>query len=702
MHRYVHTAFLKVRQIHKQLPPGGILIFLSTQREIECLCTTLRRHYHKTRIRYETDKYRKHAQLKSRQIRAVAATEGKDPDSAEEDSAAKEEKEEGDEFGLHAADYALDGDEDAPEGPEGEPSLLPHDDFDYGVLASTTEGATSSDKPDTDEKEISSQHVKHKRKRAAKGVPASKHVDPRSTTEPEETAMEEEQEEEGEEQDDQEDDDHLELPNEDEEDGSLDTLYILPLYALLSFAKQQRVFLPPPEGKRLCVVATNVAETSITIPNVRYVVDSGRHKAKSIHEETGAHVYRIQWTSQASAEQRSGRAGRTAPGHCYRLYSTGVFANWMSQFETPEILRTPLESVVLMMKNMRIEHVANFPFPTAPTAETLRSAIVHLKLLGAVDERCRCTHLGGQLARYPVPPRYAVMLLSACRINNDRKEATAEANALMFHAVHAMVAVAATSLQVFQEGDSSRNASNREQAAQHKKQIFCPGSDFITFIRAFAFYARHPTARECEQACLVHKSLREAYQLARQLVQISEDRFRATATRDGDCALEDYDTTEEALIVPPTHDTSKARAAFTATWQCSEQTVSKEEEVWLRKVVANGLLDQIARRATPMECRVAQEKYSAGPKTTKTPYFHAESKCVVWVHPNSSIAATQPPPEYVAFAALQRSHRGEGGNLSAPKTFMRGCTILTKQWLDELGYDEEKSQRSCNPLDDGW
>ena len=124
-----------------------------------------------------------------------------------------------------------------------------------------------------------------------------------------------------------------------------DLLHVLPLFSLLSVSEQLRIFQPPPDGSRLCVVATNVAETSLTIPGIRYVVDCGRVKERIYDKGTGVESYQIGWISKASAAQRAGRAGRTGPGHCYRLYSSAVFERDFSQFSEPEILKYPIEGI---------------------------------------------------------------------------------------------------------------------------------------------------------------------------------------------------------------------------------------------------------------------------------------------------------------------------------------------------------------------
>ncbi len=164
-------------------------------------------------------------------------------------------------------------------------------------------------------------------------------------------------------------------------------MWCLPLYSLLSTEKQNRIFEPPPEGHRLCVVSTNIAETSLTIPGIKYVVDTGKVKEKFYDKLTGVSTFQVTWTSKASADQRLGRAGRQGDGHCYRLYSTEVFKNDFPDFSKPDILRRPVEDLVLQMKSMGLIKVRNFPFPTPPDPEQLEAAERRLLALGALRER---------------------------------------------------------------------------------------------------------------------------------------------------------------------------------------------------------------------------------------------------------------------------------------------------------------------------
>ncbi|KAL4712349.1 hypothetical protein ACJJTC_001510 [Scirpophaga incertulas] len=199
-------------------------------------------------------------------------------------------------------------------------------------------------------------------------------------------------------------------------------LWVLPLYSMLGSAKQARVFDPPPPGTRLCVVSTDVAETSLTIPAIKYVVDTGKKKMRVYDHVTGASAWRVVWTSQASAEQRSGRAGRLGAGHAYRLYSSAVFQHDCAAHHPPDLCRRPVDDLVLTMRCMGIDKVVNFPFPTAPDRLQLRLAEKRLQTLGILEkveskkkkadneETLKVTPLGKAVSAFPLLPRYGKML----------------------------------------------------------------------------------------------------------------------------------------------------------------------------------------------------------------------------------------------------------------------------------------------------
>ncbi|RNF16341.1 putative ATP-dependent RNA helicase [Trypanosoma conorhini] len=578
---YLDEAFRKICQIHKKLPPGGVLVFLSTQEEIESLCGRLREHYAKIRIEYYEKEYSKHSLLPHR--RGGDDVDDSDSDSEEDAAAASVEK---DEFGLAVEEYALEKQDN-----EGDA------------------------------------YAAKKRPRDA-------------------TCDEDE-----------------ECSEEDEVNGELNSLHILPLYALMNFSKQQEVFEEPPTGKRLCVIATNVAETSITIPNIRYVVDTGRVKTKSIDESTGASCFRVEWTSQASAEQRSGRAGRVGPGHCYRLYSTAVYSNIMPKHSAPEILRTSLESVVLLMKHLGIDNVGSFPFPSPPKENDLKRALTHLTLIGALDSQSerRITTLGKRLMAYPIPPRFSRVLLEALDLKLPDSILTM---------VVMITSVYSTTTSVFTgEGNRLKWKRNEPNSPDDERRslvssLLNPGSDLITSLNAFGVYLNDSSSRNCHRYCLVQKSLSEARQLKRQLQTLMRQ----------DAVVEQVDDTLDANDI----GTMNSEANFNDHGLVK---LSKEQEITIRKLFIHGLLDQVARRASIQECRDHGVEYKDN-KTTKAPYILLGRSMISYIHPTSSIARTFPPPEYVTFAFLQRSVRSE---TKESATMMLGVTIVTKEWLHDCG-----------------
>jgi len=185
---------------------------------------------------------------------------------------------------------------------------------------------------------------------------------------------------------------------------------LLPLYARLSFEEQQRVFRTG--GARRIVLATNVAETSLTVPGIRYVVDTGLARISRYSTRNKVEQLRIEPVSQASANQRAGRCGRVAAGVCIRLYAEDDFAS-RPPYTDPEILRSSLASVILRMKSLGLPEVERFPFLDSPAPRAIADGYQLLAELGAVDEANALTDMGRRLARLPIDPRVARMILAA-------------------------------------------------------------------------------------------------------------------------------------------------------------------------------------------------------------------------------------------------------------------------------------------------
>ncbi|KAJ2082437.1 hypothetical protein H4R24_001605 [Coemansia sp. RSA 988] len=190
-------------------------------------------------------------------------------------------------------------------------------------------------------------------------------------------------------------------------------LIVCPIYANLPSELQARIFEPTPEGARKVVLATNIAETSITIDGVVYVIDPGFVKQNSYNPRSGMESLQVVPCSRASASQRAGRAGRIGPGKCFRMYTQHAFLTEMEDNTPPEILRTNLSSVVLMLKCIGINNLIDFDFMDPPSPAVLQHSLEHLYALGALNDRGDLTKLGRRMAEFPMDPMMAKALLAS-------------------------------------------------------------------------------------------------------------------------------------------------------------------------------------------------------------------------------------------------------------------------------------------------
>ena len=281
---------------------------------------------------------------------------------------------------------------------------------------------------------------------------------------------------------------------------------ILPLYARLSGAEQHRVFARHP-GRRV-VLATNVAETSLTVPGIRYVVDAGTARISRYSQRTKVQRLPIEPVSQASARQRAGRCGRLADGVCIRLYSEEDH-DARPPFTEPEILRTSLASVILQMTALGLGDIAGFPFVDPPDARQVTDGVRLLEELQAI-EKGRLTAYGRQLAQLPVDPRLARMLLEA-----DRNGALREV----------LVIVAALSIQDPRE----RPADRQQQADQAHRRFADENSDFLSLLNLWRYLKEQQRElsgsafrRMCKAEYLHYLRIREWQDLQAQLRQAAK------------------------------------------------------------------------------------------------------------------------------------------------------------------------------------
>jgi ATP-dependent helicase HrpA len=281
---------------------------------------------------------------------------------------------------------------------------------------------------------------------------------------------------------------------------------VLPLYARLSAAEQHRVF-EPRQGRRRVVLATNVAETSLTVPGIRYVVDPGTARISRYSQRTKVQRLPIEAISQASAKQRSGRCGRVEAGICIRLYAEDDYEG-RPEFTDPEIQRTNLASVILQMTSIGLGDIAAFPFVDPPDSRNIRDGVQLLGELGALDGD-RLTPVGRQLAQLPLDPRLARMVVEA-----DRNG--------VLHEV--LVLAAALSIQ-----DPRERPQDKQQAAAEKHARFADEtSDFLSYWNLWTYVREQQRVlgssafrRLCKQEFLNHLRIREWQDVHGQLRQVT-------------------------------------------------------------------------------------------------------------------------------------------------------------------------------------
>ncbi|XP_024192855.1 ATP-dependent RNA helicase DEAH13 isoform X2 [Rosa chinensis] len=457
-------------------------------------------------------------------------------------------------------------------------------------------------------------------------------------------------------------------------DNSPGGLHVLPLYAMLPAASQLRVFEEVKEGDRLVVVATNVAETSLTIPGVKYVVDTGRVKVKDYNSSNGMETYNIKWISKASAAQRKGRAGRTGPGHCYRLYSSAVYNNEFPDFSPAEILKVPIDGVVLLMKSMNIEKVSNFPFPTPPDVAALGEAERCLNALEALDSNGRLTPLGKAMARYPMSPRHSRMLLTVIQIMYNEKSYS-RSKLILAYAVAAAAALslsnpfvrqfendsnnhdldqdenlsASVNNKVLEKQEKLRRKKLKETVKVFREKFSNPVSDALSVAYALQCYelSRSPL-KFCNDNALHPKTMEEMSKLRKQLLQLVFSQCGVSGSeKDFSCIFGSLEDVEH--VWRASHDKSP---------------LSLYEEDLLGQAICAGWADRVAKRI-----RGTSGSSEVDRKVHAVRYQACMVEETVFLHRWSSVSNAA--PEFLVYTELIQTRR----------PYMHGVTSVKPEWL---------------------
>jgi ATP-dependent RNA helicase DHX8/PRP22 len=284
-------------------------------------------------------------------------------------------------------------------------------------------------------------------------------------------------------------------------------LMVLPVYGALPSEMQSRIFEPAPPFTRKCVIATNIAEASLTIDGIHYVIDPGFCKQNVYNPKTGMDSLVVVPISQASAKQRAGRAGRTGPGKCYRLYTEAAFKTEMLPMPVPEILRANLSNVVLQLKAMGINDLVHFEFMDPPSPQTLVNALNQLYVLGALDEEGLLTRLGRKMAEFPLEPQLSKILLTSVELGCSEEVLT----------IVAMLSV---------ENVFYRPKEKAAQSDQRKARFHQAEGDHLTLLTVYeAWKASKFSNAWCFENFVQARAMKRAQDVRKQLLGIM-DRYK--------------------------------------------------------------------------------------------------------------------------------------------------------------------------------
>jgi ATP-dependent RNA helicase DHX37/DHR1 len=608
---YIKEAFKKICKIHKDYPDGGILVFVTGRKEVTLLMSKLKRAFPQKAIEKPNDES------------AVEPTKTKDKKTVDrdEDDELDEEDDIEEEF-LHPKKssvkknnlYRNKKPEKVPKPEKRLQDLMPSIDLDT-IGRSDTKHADAFDS----------------------------------------------------------DSDYVASDDEQEEDGGeqmfKEPLYCLPLYSMLPEREQAKVFEPAPAGIRLCVIATNVAETSLTIPNIKYVIDTGKIKNKLFDKYTGISAHVVEWCAKSSADQRAGRSGRTAPGHCFRLYSSAVYNHDFKEFPEAEILKKPLDDLILQLKSMHIEVIRNFPFPTAPDLSNIDATEKRLLLMGALENRLNfnssgktiesnktsftpiISSLGKLITNFPVSPRYGKMLavalqqglidhmitIVACLTVQEmflyyvpEEKPEAEKTAETDPEVKTTVPVQETKEESPLERKWKEINSIRRKWLGSGNQLYL--GDVMLMLKAVQVCeSKRNQAVFCEQLGIRHKSMVEIHKLRKQLIAEIAVSFS------------NYEVNDDLQSVPTPSDD-----------QCKK----------LRQLMLLGFCDRVARVLPSSELTSSDDA-----KRLKNAYKSIELDASVFL--NDKCMLKQHRPEWVVYQEIYE-HK---------KMYMRTVVAIEEEWI---------------------
>ncbi|KAJ3693896.1 hypothetical protein LUZ60_009376 [Juncus effusus] len=283
---------------------------------------------------------------------------------------------------------------------------------------------------------------------------------------------------------------------------SVPKLSILPIYSQLPADLQAKIFQKAEDGARKCIVATNIAETSLTVDGIFYVIDTGYGKMKVYNPRMGMDALQVFPVSRAAADQRAGRAGRTGPGTCYRLFTESAYQNEMLPNPVPEIQRTNLGNVVLLLKSLKVENLLDFDFMDPPPQENILNSMYQLWVLGALNNTGGLTEIGWKMVEFPLDPTLAKMLLMGEQLE-------------CLNEVLTIVSMLSVPSVFFRPKDRA------EESDAAREKFFVPESDHLTLLNVYLQWKANQYRGDwCNDHFLHVKGLKKAREVRSQLLDI--------------------------------------------------------------------------------------------------------------------------------------------------------------------------------------
>uniref|UniRef100_A0A383VUX4 RNA helicase n=1 Tax=Tetradesmus obliquus TaxID=3088 RepID=A0A383VUX4_TETOB len=400
-------------------------------------------------------------------------------------------------------------------------------------------------------------------------------------------------------------------------------LMILPIYSQLPSDLQAKIFDKAPEGSRKCIVSTNIAETSLTVDGIYYVIDTGYVKMKVYNPKMGMDALQVFPESQAAANQRSGRAGRTGPGTAYRLYTESAFKHEMLVSSVPEIQRTNLANVVLLLKSLNVDNLLHFDFMDPPPQENILNSMHQLWVLGALDNVGGLTSTGRHMVEFPLEPALAKLLL---------------AGAAMGCSAEALTIVSMLSVpSVF-----FRPPDRAEESDAAREKFFVPESDHLTLLHVYQQWKNNGYRGDwCARHYLQGKGLKKAKEVRAQLLDIMKTQ-RLPLTSCGS----DWDVVRKAI--------------------CSAYFSNAGKFKGIGEYVN-------CRTGMPCHLHPSSALYGLGYTPDYVVYHELGMPC--HLHPSSALYGLGYTPDYVVYHEL----------VFTSKEYMQCVSAVEPEWLAELG-----------------